>query len=975
MSAGKVLLLILLFLISFLHNEAALVVFAPTPHRAHLGENIVLPCSFRVDNSSINLRFLAIVWMFQEKEVLRMDNKGISSHPRIFINKQDIPNGIANIEIRNVTISDTGQYRCVIVYSPDREYKDVDLRVYGNQKFVVSDIEVPVWTDGEKTTLTCRASNCTKDVQVTWVIQGRDGSKYEVSDTVSGDNEEEQPLILREYQVTKEKLNLRKEHHDVTTKLTFIPSISRHLGCTVTCRLTHQKNTEEKICEVKSIIAKPKFLEPVQFTLSGQGDVEISLKLQKFYSSEIEWRWFSKMGQSEKKIPSDNVISDSGNTFDLESKCSVPGELFKDPSNKVIMKWKHQSMETSQTQEFSVRDLPWHPKLQTIPIESIFQGDRVLLQCRVSDYFPNILVVKWFERKTGSPDMVEISSSDKYNISEIPSYQMENQTFSSTTVLSYSRSDFSENGVEFTCRVSALLMNNIQGPQTWYSGDKVTLYCTGSYCMEDTRVIWRVKEADGFICEITEDMRTDRDQPYGYVARRERTDVSDVKGLLDVTSSLTFTPSIAKHQNISIDCKILYGGKGKEKTFQYKSLYAKPIVSSPIKLSLTDSGEVLCSLDIEGFYPRDIQIKWNDGEISEPNRTSQNSDGTFSVRSEHKLTGSFFSGPDSAVKVSWKHDSMKDWESRQMSVRDKDINTAAVPPPEDNQQQRLHQVSQTVSETDSDIAETAHEPIWIVGEIGGPSRWIHGEKVTVYCSVSYCSEDTNVKWMVKPTDGPAEEISSNGGDSRTDSGYLLSKDIEQADREGLVNITSLLTFIPSVSKHLGVIVSCTVSCNGQTETKEFIPRSVHAKPQVLEGVKTSLCDTGDVLCSLNLQIFYPKHMKISWKSGENQLKSKEEYKENNDHTYNGHSHCTVPRYLLQDPKFTVHVTWGHKSLEKPQTEILSWRHPGLSWCPVIEEVPIPHVLSEQKNTLQYNISRYFPDVVTVRWYRKEKGEK
>ncbi|XP_072273051.1 uncharacterized protein [Pyxicephalus adspersus] len=562
----------------------------------------------------------------------------------------------------------------------------------GNQKFVVSDIEDPVWTDGEKTTLTCRASNCTKDVQVTWVIQDRDGNKYEVSDTVSGDKEEEQPLMLREYQVTKEKLNHRKEHHDVTTKLTFIPSISRHLGCTVTCRLTHQKNTEEKICEVKSINAKPKFLEPVQFTLSGQGDVEISVKLQKFYPREMEVSWFSKMGQSEENIPSDNVISDFGNTFDLESKCSVPGELFKDPSNKVIMKWKHQSMEKSQIQEFSVRDLPWHPKLQTIPIESIFQDDQVLLQCRVSDYFPNILVVKWFERKTGSPDMVQISSSDKYKISEIYSYQMENQTFSSTTVLSYSRLDLSENGVEFTCRVehpsldiplqssivqyrdaevSALLMNTIQGPQTWYSGDKVTLYCTGSYCMEDTRVIWMVKEADGFICEITEDMRTDRDQPYGYVAHRERTDVSDVKGLLDVTSSLTFTPSIAKHQNISIDCKILYGGKGKVKTFQCKSLYAKPIVSSPIKLSLTDSGEVLCSLDIECFYPRDIQIKWNDGEISEPNRTSQNSDGTFSVRSEHKLTGSFFSGSDSAVKVSWKHDSMKDWESRQMSVRDK----------------------------------------------------------------------------------------------------------------------------------------------------------------------------------------------------------------------------------------------------------------------------------------------------------------
>ncbi|CAI9535213.1 unnamed protein product, partial [Staurois parvus] len=72
-----------------------------------------------------------------------------------------------------------------------------------HQTFMMKDIESPVWSDGEKTTLSCEAFNCTGDVKVTWVIKLKDGNQHEVSDTGSNDNEEDQPLMSREYQVTK----------------------------------------------------------------------------------------------------------------------------------------------------------------------------------------------------------------------------------------------------------------------------------------------------------------------------------------------------------------------------------------------------------------------------------------------------------------------------------------------------------------------------------------------------------------------------------------------------------------------------------------------------------------------------------------------------------------------------------------------------------------------------------------------------
>ncbi|XP_040212172.1 uncharacterized protein LOC120943117 [Rana temporaria] len=1374
MSSAKVAFLILLWQTSFLHNEAALVVFAPSSHRVQLGENFVLPCSFKVDDPSINLQYLAILWLFRGNEVLRIDNKGTTSQSRMFINQHGITKGNANMEIKNVTISDIGKYRCMVIYSPQKEFKDIDLNVYATpsvmvekvekedktsvalcsvtgfypsditveilqdrtimedsvlsayhtnadgtysvnrtwkiptdvspkmlscsvrhetlspsvqkdlqvvyqggsdntgvvvgcivgviilivvgllilwyckrkpgHRFMVKDIESPGWIDGEKTALCCEAFHCTEDVKVTWVIKLRDGTQHEVSDTGLSDKEEEQPLMSREYQVTKEHDSQKMKGH-VTTKLTFIPSISRHLGSSVSCKIVHQKKPVEKTFEVKSIYAKPTFVEPVQFTLSDQGDVKISVKLQKFYPQEMEVGWFFKREQSEEKMLSEVIKSNSGDKFDLESKCSVSGELLKDPSFKVIVRWKHLSMEKPQSREMSIRDLPWHPKLQKFPIESVFQGDEVLLQCRVSDYFPDALAVKWFERKMGNQDLEEISSSQKYKIPEISSCRMENQTFSSTAVLSYKRSDLSEKGVEFICRAEhpsldtpiqtsivqyrdaeapTFVLNNIQGPQTWLSGEKVTLYCTASYCKEGTQVIWMVKSSGVTISEISEDganVNRDSHRSSGYVAHRERTEKSDKEGLQDVTSSLTFTPSISTHQNLSIACKILCDGKIKEKTFQHKYLYAKPTASGPIKLSLTDSGEVLCSLDIEGFYPNDIQMKWNDKKTSEPNRTSQNSDGTYSVHSDYTLPGSFFTHPNSTVKVSWKHDSMEDWESRELSVRDKDFpwkanvqdipvpnlligraavlkcevsnvfpdvltvkwlkkekdgqdlfpvihsqtyniselrpekqkdktftyklclklkpsisteegaeficrvehptlevlaekstgpltikgfpkvkdiacvgediyslevdgfypqkltvswrlcgqsstvendpvtshityktnddgsfkatstcdlrkaknnldkwtdleaivehetldnpiykregrkiatslsqdehqdsspriaqevsvadsipalpptDTTKVPSPQENSQQNDSQIPQDKSQTDSAVQPKDENRI-IVGEIQGPRRWIHREKVALYCSVSDCSEDTRVMWMVEQTDGRVEEISNTGRDSLTDSGYMISKETEKSDKEGLFNITSLLTLLPSVSKHLGVIFTFQITSDGQTKTKKFQAKSIYAKPQLVEPVKTSLCDNGDVLCSLNLQNFYPKHLKLIWRSGEDQLKSKEEFEKKKNHTYNVCSHCTVPGKLLLDPNFTLHVTWSHKSLEKEQSQVLSWRRPGLSWCPVIEEVPIPHILTERQNTLQYNISGYFPDEVTVIWYRKEKG--
>ncbi|XP_075687726.1 uncharacterized protein LOC142656687 [Rhinoderma darwinii] len=815
---------------------SALEVYAPSFRKAELGNNVLIPCTFKVDGGPINRQYLAILWEFQGNVIARYDNKGLVTQPRKYINENNIENGAADLYIDDASVSDIGAYKCTVIYSPKRMHKDVDLTVHarpsisalekinvGNEQdkilcsvtgfypeqitvklikegkvvsgsvmssphknndstfsinstmilpssdkpkslsctvdhdslttpiqqdirlvynedggnntglvvgliagvvllivllaiaaflyrkksglseVLVNKIHGTKMIDGESTTLYCTACNCSRETQVKWIIKNKDGTKCEITEEESGDKEEEQPLMSMEYKVSTEKVasQKRKTFHDVTTKLIFIPSVSRHLGSTVTCKFITDKKSEEKTHELKDIYAKPQFMEPVQFSITDQGDVQLSASLGKLYPRPLQVTWASKISQSQEKIPSEEeILKNPDATFNLTSKCTVSGELFKDPTNKVAITWKHESLDKSQSREISAKDLPWCPQIEDY-IESVIHDDEILLKCSVSNYFPNALTVKWFQKRKDCPDLIEVSESENYTIPKLISNRTDKKTFMATSRLSLKKSLLTEKDVLFICRVEhpnlekpieaktapmqhretetqVFFVNNIQGPQKWYDGEKVTLYCAASYCTQNTQVMWIVTGKDGTEHEISEvsggaGMRKDGDQCPGYVAHRERTDMSDIQGLLDVTSCLSFTPSVSKHKYITISCKIACEKRDKKKTFQRKQLYAKPKVLSPIQLSLADSGDVLCALHVEEFYPSDIQIKWNDQEKRSPDKSVKNVDGTYNVHSEYELPGSFFKDPKSTVKVSWKHESKDGWEWRQMSVVDKDF--------------------------------------------------------------------------------------------------------------------------------------------------------------------------------------------------------------------------------------------------------------------------------------------------------------
>ncbi|XP_073491248.1 uncharacterized protein [Aquarana catesbeiana] len=756
----------------------------------------------------------------------------------------------------------------------------------------VCDIPVPNLFNGNTATLKCEVSNVfPKVLSVKWLKKKKD-------------SEHKFPLSQNDGYNISDLTPEKQKDNTFTYKacIKFKPSIADE-GEEFICRVEHPylKEPVEKSTGPLTIEAKPTVSGPIKLSLTDSEEVLCSLDIEKFYPRNIQIKWNDKETSDCGKISQND-----DRTYTINSEYKLPGSFFSHPDSVVRVSWKHDSMEDWESREMSVldKDFPWKPEVCDIPVPNLFNRNTATLKCEVSNVFPKVLSVKWLKKKKDSEHKFPLSQNDGYNISELTPEKQKDNTFTYKACIKFKPS-ITDEGEEFICRV---------------------------------------------------------EHPY----LKEPVEKS--------TGPLT--------------------------------IEAKPTVSGPIKLSLTDSEEVLCSLDIEKFYPRNIQIKWNDKETSDCGKISQNDDRTYTINSEYKLPGNFFSLPDSVVRVSWKHDSMEDWESREMSVLDKDFpwkpevcdipvpnlfygNTATLKCEVSNvfpkvlsvkwlkkkkdsehkfplSQNDGYNISDLTPEKQKDntftykaciqfkpsiadegeefICRVEHlylkEPVekstgpltieadqlrFIVGKIQGPRRWIHGEKVALYISLFYCSEDTGVMWMVEMTDGKVEEISSNGGDPLTDSGYTISKESEESDKEVLFNITSSLTFVSSVSRHPQVTFACKITSDEQTKTVKFQPESIYAKPQALGPVKTSLCDNGDVLCSLNLQKFYPRDVELSWRSGEDKLESREKYEENNDGTFNGNSHCTVPGKLLLNPNFTLHVTWNHKSLDGQQSQVLSWR--------------------------------------------------
>ncbi|XP_069841063.1 uncharacterized protein [Dendropsophus ebraccatus] len=150
-----------------------------------------------------------------------------------------------------------------------------------------------------------------------------------------------------------------------------------------------------------------------------------------------------------------------------------------------------------------------------------------------------------------------------------------------------------------------------------------------------------------------------------------------------------------------------------------------------------------------------------------------------------------------------------------------------------------------------------------------------------------------------------------------------------------------------------------------------------AKPQ-LEPIGKTL-DSLFVDLSLHLKSFYPKEVKVKWyqeklelsKGVKQMMVQTETVTEREDSLFDVICKCRVLRLCFEDPKYKVYLTWEHESMEGPETRTLSVR--DLPWIPNVGVIYYLPVRANVRTKLRCPVSNYFPDALTVSWYKKENG--
>ncbi|XP_031749608.1 uncharacterized protein LOC100493026 [Xenopus tropicalis] len=555
------------FLCLFLLHQsvgATLQLAAPPSRQVLVGSHVLLPCMISVDNASLDLNYLAVIWFFQNKEILRFDNKGFISTSRRSFNQQEVDNGNFSLGLSNVRISDEGVYTCVVVYSPEREDREIRLIVLdppaititqkqrnalscsatgfypkeinitwisggevlsdhvlekpqqgpdgtysvsstltvpwasGNKTFscrvqhpshpqapqidflleftetnpavIVVSVIVPllgiaavifiIWkhkrkstfslkpivgpntlTIGEETKLQCIGTNCPSDVQVTWSVRG--GSDGEIVLHQSGEDKATESL-LSPYMVHSET-----EGNNHITTLTF--TLDKHTGATFGCKFVGGGKVKEKHFHTKTIQVKPKVPEPINITFQGSHNLDLTLKLQRFYPKDIRIKWGCREGTQQPAREEWRENSDL--TWDLTSVYSVPRDLFKDPAFRVRVTWKHGSLGGPQSREVSVADFPWRPQVEDMKLpQTLREKEEATLSCRIFGYYPDDLTVQWFRLEKGGKKESPLDP-ETYRVSCSKSQEQGDKTFACETSVTFTPTVKSDNLAEFICRV------------------------------------------------------------------------------------------------------------------------------------------------------------------------------------------------------------------------------------------------------------------------------------------------------------------------------------------------------------------------------------------------------------------------------------------------------------------------------------------------------------------------------------------
>ncbi|XP_063791442.1 uncharacterized protein LOC134945845 isoform X5 [Pseudophryne corroboree] len=560
---------------------STVVVVVPSSNSAFIGSTTLLPCSFTVDRSPLQMTFLAILWYYGDKMLLRYDNKGMLPSARMSIDQQAVTKGNASLSIHNVAISDQGTYKCIIIYSPDRQEKEIVLKTQAAP--VVKIYKRTLHKNKENRLLCSIADFFPRDVNVTWLRNGQ---------ALTGS-------VMEKYQMNADGT------YNVNSSVSITPT-QTHNNTDITCQVEHE-SLQNPIQD--NFTADFGMAPKVELLSYNNGNEQTFVCEALSFAPEavkISWLLDGKETESSRRN-----ADGSYNNWQLYRIDGNRAEGKKNISN-ISCLVEHETLENTLTETWTMKATLNSERVSCAGdiVTAIFLTMVITLGAAAAALWFLIYKKKYFQEFQVSP---------------------------------------------------------IHKTQRWADDDKETFCCVASNCRKDIQVTWTVTEDGGEKVTVS-DSQTHSDGESGRLLSTYTviTDQSQVDGLYNAISRLSFTPTLSKHKRMEIACKFLCDGKSMEKHMQWGLTIWIPAVRNVLQ----DGGYII--LEVDSYYPQDLGVSWGKGDSESgpyyrildsdiENSSCVSSDGTYRLVSvcEAMDMGDKMNPSDIYFKATVEHEALK----------------------------------------------------------------------------------------------------------------------------------------------------------------------------------------------------------------------------------------------------------------------------------------------------------------------------
>uniref|UniRef100_A0A8C0JIC7 Ig-like domain-containing protein n=1 Tax=Chelonoidis abingdonii TaxID=106734 RepID=A0A8C0JIC7_CHEAB len=132
---------------------------------AMLGSDVLLPCSFTIRESPVNLATFYLAWARGAEKVAEYLREKPTYQPRVKLFLEELSRGNCSLGLRIVRVEDEGRYTSTLIYTPSKAEKQLELQVTGEFRSTGTDAA---------TSFPCHVWGFyPQDVTITWLRDGR----------------------------------------------------------------------------------------------------------------------------------------------------------------------------------------------------------------------------------------------------------------------------------------------------------------------------------------------------------------------------------------------------------------------------------------------------------------------------------------------------------------------------------------------------------------------------------------------------------------------------------------------------------------------------------------------------------------------------------------------------------------------------------------------------------------------------------